>query len=32
VVLEWRDPVLASVRAVEEAGQVEVLGSIPHMG
>ncbi len=31
VALEWRDPVLASVRAVEEAGKVEVLGSIPHM-
>lgn len=29
--LEWRDPVLSSIRSVEEAGHVEVLGSIPRM-
>lgn len=29
--LEWRDPVLSTVRAVEEAGKAEVLGSVPRM-
>ena len=31
IALEWRDPVLGSVQAVEEAGKVAVLGSIPRM-
>lgn len=30
--LEWRDPVLASGRAVEEAGGTALLGSVPRIG
>lgn len=30
--LEWRDPVLSSPRALEEAGSVLVLGSVPRIG